>query len=135
MPSAYEERIKRLEARIQPWLDQIRQLKDQLAQVKQQQYGQPTFGDSGGGGGGGIFFADHLSIPACVGLLSALPTPPSISGVSVYQTMGGGAFTLVTSSGLVANGLPNATDPGKRQILAKQSDGSYVVVTQSCSSP
>lgn len=121
MSSGYEERIRRLEARLQPALDELRQLSNQIAGLQQQQFALgPGFADGGGdGGGGGIFYADGLVIAAL----------GSITSVTLRESWTGDPVTAPT----VWNSMPDATDGSKRQLLGKNPDGTYTVINQSCS--
>jgi hypothetical protein len=120
MSSAYEQRILRLEAIIQPFKDAIRQLRDQVAQLKQQQFGLGGGGGGGGGGGSGAFYADHLSIVA----------NGSATGITVKRSWD---TANDTTSGKVWNRGPDATINTRRQYMVKNPDNTYTIIGQSCS--
>lgn len=72
---------------------------------------------SGGGGASGVFYADHLTIAA-----------HSTDNVEVFQSWDD------TSVGtqLVLNKFPDACTATKRQLMGKNPDDSYTVVSESC---
>lgn len=130
MASNLEMRVLRLEANLQRLTGQVSQLTDLVGQLQQQQY-QPGGGMSGGGGGGAtVFFADHLALGASSGSWPSI-TPSSV--VSDVYKITSGAFSLVGSGLRIYNGLPDPTDATKRQILGSNGDGTYTVISQSCS--
>ena len=118
MASAIEERIKRLEAGIKRRDEELRQLRDKVAGLEQKQYGMEG-APSGGGGSAGVFYADHLNITSGA----------TASSVTVKRSWDG---TNDTTNGTVRNIGPDATTSTRRQYLAKNPDGSYSIVGQSC---
>jgi hypothetical protein len=85
------------------------------------------------GGDSDAFFADFLTIAASPGALSGLPALHSTTG-DVYAIVRG-AWKKVATNARIYNGMPNATDNTKRQILASNGDGTFTVITQSCTAP
>lgn len=131
MASALEMRVLRLEAALQALIGQVSQLTDQVGNLAQQQY-QPSGGTTGGSGGGAtVFFANHLNLAAATGTWPSI-TPAGPVTADVYK-VGGGAMVLVQAGAAIYNALPDATDNTKRQVLGPNGDGTYSVISQSCS--
>jgi hypothetical protein len=114
-----EQRLFRLERELQAANELLKQLRDAVAQLKQQQYGLEG-GGGGGGGGQGVFYADGLSIAA----------HGTTSGVNIYQSWDG---ALASSTATIRNPMPDALTNTKRQEMIKNPDGSYSVSNESCS--
>jgi hypothetical protein len=110
----------------------FRLLTDLTAQLRAVQQGlQSAFQQEQGttsSGGATCWFADNLNLAAATG---AWPTiTPSSGTYTVYHANAGALVSI--GSKTVYNFMPDATDSTKRQILGKNADGTYSVITQSC---
>jgi hypothetical protein len=124
-----EARIQNLERILADLARRFTDLLRAVQRLKDQQWAG-TGAPSSGGGAAGIYFADGLNIAAASGALVGPPTIHSTSA-DVYQITGGGA-ALFAASQTIYNGLPDATDNTRRQILQRNNDGTFSVVSQSC---
>jgi hypothetical protein len=113
-----EQRIFRLERELQAANELLRQLRDAVAQLKQQQYGLEGGGGGGGGGAPGIFLATPAGSIAAGGTSSEAITQ-SWDGASV------GTHTVRNPYGV-------ATTAGRVLTLGKNPDGSYTIIGQTC---
>ncbi len=87
-------------------------------------------GSAGGGGGGvGFYVANTLNLSAATGTWPNI-TPTSTTG-DVY-TSASGALTLARAAATIYNFSPDPTDPTKRQFLGSNGDGTFTVITESC---
>lgn len=127
-----EQRIGTCETRLEYLLRLVNNLTAQLQGNRQAIQGTYQRPDDTGTTGGGAFFADFLTLGGCAGALTGA-TPTSTTG-DVYR-IDSGAFVLVASGATILNGLPDATDNTMRQILAQNTDNTYTVTGQSCTTP
>ncbi len=128
-----ETQLRQAQERIEYLFRWVQRLQDQLRAANQGvQAAFQQFGDSTPSNDTDVFFADHLNIAACPGLLT-VATPTSTTG-DVYK-IAGGAFVLVASGATIWNGLPDPTDNTKRQILGSNGDSTYTVKSESCTAP
>lgn len=107
----------------QDLLAQLNNMRQQLLAAYQSQ------GGGGSGGGAAYYCTNHLSLAAGTGTFPAIT--PSSTSATVYAASGGSLSSL--GSATIYNFGPDATDSTKRQILAKNADGTYTVVGESCS--
>jgi hypothetical protein len=114
-----EQRLFRLERDLQAIDEAIRQLKNAVAQLKQQDYALQGGGGGGGGGAAGIFNATPAGSIAA-GATSSETVTQSWDGASV------GTKTIRNSN---AN---SATTAGRKLILGKNPDSSYTIIGQDC---
>jgi hypothetical protein len=113
-----EQRIFRLERELQAANELLRQLRDAVAQLKQQQYGLEGGGGGGDGGAPGIF----LATPA--GSIAAGGT----SSEAITQSWDGASAGTHT----IRNPYGSATTAGRVLTLGKNPDGSYTIIGQTC---
>jgi hypothetical protein len=126
-----EDRIIKIEQRLEYWIRQIQDLIPQLrsaAQTARNAFQQYQPGTSTGSG-----------IPLfCVltSTLNASPavgsgSPSSVSSQSVYK-ISAGAWVLVSSSATVYNGTTNSVASGKTAICEPNDDGTYSAIGVAC---
>lgn len=119
---------------VEQWVrDAAQRLADMLARIKRLEDRMASVpGSQGGGGGSGqtVFFANHLTLGAATGTWPSIT--PSSTTADVYGSLGG-ALSIVTTGATIYNYLPDPTDNTHRQVLGSNGDGTYSVISQSCS--
>jgi hypothetical protein len=123
-----EARIVHLEQELRRDELAIAALQTAVAALQQAVRTAQTSPYGGGSGGGGIY-----SIPAVIIAAQTGSTPGSVTGQTVSALVGGSLVT-VNASGTVYNQMAAATvaTSGKTIIVGANSDGTYMVITQSC---
>ena len=106
----------------------LQDLQNQLRAVQQglQQAFQQSQGTAGGGTG--VYFANNVGLGAASGTWPAIT--PAVGSYVVYQASAGALSSL--GSQTVQNWFPDACDGTKRQALARNADGTFSVINQSC---
>jgi hypothetical protein len=112
-----EQRLFRLERELQAANELLKQLRDAVAQLKQQQYGLEG-GGGGGGGGDGIFYATPGSSIAA----------NSTGSYTVSQSWDGTSIGTKT----IRNRYASATTASKVLTLGRNPDGTFTILGQSC---
>jgi hypothetical protein len=116
-----ESQLQLVTSRVEYLFRLISDLTNQLRAAQQglqgafQQWGSGSESDRSG-----VYYADGLSIAAF----------SSTTGVTVTRSWDSAHDT---TSGKVWNVMPDATNALKRQILGKNPDNTYTVITESCS--
>ncbi len=134
---ANEQQLRALEQRVEGMVRDMRTMWQQLKAALQQVRGAYSNGpaNDGSGGGGGIFVcAPATSITHASGAPGTGAPGGPVTGVSMYK-INSGAYALVTSSASVYNAMPHDTaGAGYVLICAANGDGTYLAVSQACSS-
>jgi hypothetical protein len=124
-----ELRVLRLEGELREANNAITQLQTQLGQIAQNQYaaGQPTYASTG------TFNILFCILGGSLALSGAPPsgTPTKLTNQTVYAITGG-AFSSISTTATVYNGMPDAIASGAAVILAGNPDGTYSVVAVAC---
>jgi hypothetical protein len=125
-----ESRIYRLEQALRLAEQQIRDLQVLVGQLQQNQLGSII--GTGGGGSAGIPLFCVLSggIAASGTIGSGSPGGP-LASQTVYSIISG-AYTSVSSSASIYNGLPNALSTGAKCIVEANGDNTYSVIAVAC---
>jgi ABC-type transporter Mla subunit MlaD len=113
-----ESRVERLEQMVR---DALRRLGDALERLKRLEDRMASLTGGGGGGGGGasgVYYSDYLNIAA-----------HSSGTGEVFQSWDGTSLGDKT----ILNVLPDATTNTKRQLEMRNPDGTFTIISESCS--
>ncbi len=125
-----EARIKRLEDELRQAKQLIRDLQIDVGKLKQDAWAASPLGSGGGSGSAPLFCILSSGISASGTIGSGSPAGP-LASQTVYSIQSG-AFTSISSSADVYNGLPNAISSGAECIVEANADGSYSVIAVAC---
>ena len=124
-----EQRVFRLEGDLRAAQQAIRDLQVLVGTLQQNQFAGLD-GFSGGSGGG---FPLFCVLSAGLAASGAIPSgsPTNLASQHVYSIQSG-AFTSISTTASVWNGLDNAIASGSSCIVLLQADGSYAVIGVAC---
>jgi hypothetical protein len=128
-----EGQLKALAQRTEYLFRLLQQIQAQLTNARQQGYA----GWQSGGNGSGSASVPYAFVPSAnIAAASGQPpsgTPASLTGQTIYA-LASGAWSTVTTSGVVYNGLLTVLDSGYTTYCLKNNDGTFLAITQDCTS-